>query len=119
MLHHSIDNTVIGIRALMATLQPRPLFISCDPQRDTVLGAEFFELRHNTVGNSGGARGVEAVHHGREEGKLAANCMREEVRVNEDGVGGSEGGIVGEEKGAGDLGTIFGGVQMLVRTHVK
>lgn len=109
MLHHSIDNTVIRIRALMPTLQPRPPFIACDPQRDTVLGAEFLKLRHDTVGNSRGARGVEAVHHGGEEGKLTANCMGEEVRVDEDGVRGSEGGIVGEEKGAGDLGASFGG----------
>lgn len=54
------------------------------------------------------AGGVQAVHEGGEEREFVVHGVGEEVGVDEDLVGGLQGGVVGEEHGGGDLGAVMG-----------
>lgn len=49
------------------------------------------------------AAGVERVHEGGQEGKFVVDSVGEKICVDEDLVGGLEGGVVGEEEGGGHL----------------
>lgn len=92
----------------MVTLQPLEARILRDAQRDAVLRAQLLQLRQHAVRHEGDAFGVQAVHHRRDDVELVLHRVREEVCVDEDGVGGREGRVVLEEEGGGDLGAVFG-----------
>jgi hypothetical protein len=89
----------------MITLQPFPAFIPRYPKRYAVFRPKFLEFGHHAGGYDGVAFRVEGVHEGFKEGELALDGMGEEVGVDEDGVGGNEGGVVLEEEGGGYLGS--------------
>lgn len=42
MLHTAINDTIIGVHALMAAFKAFPAFISCDAQCDSIFGTKFF-----------------------------------------------------------------------------
>lgn len=90
----------------MIAPQPLPPLVSRDAQCDPVFRAELFQLRHDAIGDDGDTFGVEAVHHCLEQLELVLDGVGEEVRVDEDGVGRDEGGVVLEEEGRGDLGAM-------------
>ena len=52
------------------------------------------------------ALGKECIHHGFKKRKLALDCMREEVCIDEDGVWRNERSIILEEERRGDLGNL-------------
>jgi len=54
-----------------------------------VLGAEFFELAHDAVGDAWDAFGEEAVHHGAYHVHFVFDGEVDEVGVDEDVVGGT------------------------------
>lgn len=105
MLHHAIHQTIISIRAAMIAPKPLPALIAGDPQRDAVLGPQLFELGHDAVGDDGGALGVQAVHHRGEKLKLMPHRVRQEIGIDEHGVGWDQGGVVLKEEGGGYLWT--------------
>ena len=55
------------------------------------------KVRH-TVCDDGDALGVQTVHHCGQHFELVLHGMREEIRVDEDGVRGDESGVVLEEE---------------------
>lgn len=89
----------------MVALQSCPPLISRNPKGNPVFWTEFLQLSHHAAGDDREAFGVEGIHHGFEEGKLALDCVREKIGIDEDGIGWNEGGVVLEEEGGGDLGT--------------
>lgn len=88
MLHHAVHQTIIGIRAAMIASKPLPALIAGDPQRDAVLGPQLLELGHDAVGDDGRALGIQAVHHCGEKLQLVPHRVREEIGIDEHGVGG-------------------------------
>ena len=68
------------------------------------------------AGDDGCRLGVQAVHHGGLHVQLAADGVRDEVCVDEDGVGRDEGCFVLEEEGGGNLGVL--GVSVSHEGHV-
>ena len=103
MSHDSIDNTVVGVGALMATLETFPSLVSGDPQCYSVLRAQLLQLAHNTICDNRNAFGIQAVHHGGQHLELLLNSVGEEVGINEDLVWRDEGGVVLEEESGGYL----------------
>lgn len=87
----------------MVARQSLPALVARHTQRQSVLGSELLEFRHDARGDDGVALGVEAVHHGLEQGQLALHRVTEEIGVDEDVVGRHEGRIVLEEHVAGHL----------------
>lgn len=87
----------------MIALYPFESRIPRDPQRNAVPRAEFLQLGHDAVGNARGGFGVETVHHGLHQLELLLDRKVDEVGVDEDGVGRSEGFVKLEEEGGGDL----------------
>ena len=87
----------------MIAFQPLPPLIPRDLECDPILWAELFEFGHHAGGEGGEAGGVEGVHQRWQEGEFVVDRVREEVGVEEDAVGGLEGGVVVEEHGAWDL----------------
>ena len=81
----------------MCTAHTLPALIPGNPQRDPVLGAQLLQLGHDAIGDDDAAGGVQSVHQGGQEIELVLDGVGEEVGVEEDGVGGLEGGIVLEE----------------------
>lgn len=88
MLNNPINKTIIRIRALMVTLEPLEAWVFGDAQRNAVFGAQLLQLSQHAVCHDGDAFGVEAVHHCRNYFKLVLDGVREEVRVDQDGVRG-------------------------------
>ena len=105
MLQHPVDKAVIRIYALMVAPQSLPALIARNLERDAELRAQLLQLSHDAVGDDGHALCIQAVHHRREQLEFLLDGMREEVGVDEDGVGRDESGVVLEEKGSGDLWT--------------
>lgn len=108
MLHDPLHNTVIRIRALVVALEALPALVARNAQRNAVLGAQFLQLSHDARGDYGGGFGVEQIHEGFVEFEFAVHGVREEVGVDEDVVGGPEGGVGLEEERGGDLGAVVG-----------
>lgn len=106
MLHDPVDDAVIGIGTAVDRLagQALPALVAGDAQGDAVLGAELLELGHDARRDEDLALGVEGVHHALEELDFAGDGVGEEVGVDDDLVGGHEGGVVLEEHGGGCLG---------------
>ena len=107
MFQDPVHQAVIGICALVVTLEPLPSLIPCYAQGDTVFGTEFLQLGHDAGCDDGGAFGVEEVHERGLQFKLAAHRVGEEIGVYEDGVGRDEGGVGLEEEGRGGLRTML------------
>lgn len=105
MLHDPVHNTVIRIRALVIALQSFPPLIPGDSQRNAVLGTQFFQLGHDAGCDDWRGFGVQEVHEGFVELEFGLNGVREEIGVDEDGIGRAEGGVGLEEERGGDLGT--------------
>lgn len=103
MLHNSLHNAVIGIGALVIALETFPALIASNAQRDAVFGTEFFQLGHDAGCDDRGGFGVEQVHESLIDFKLVGNGVREEIGVDENGVGRSKSGVGLEEEGRGDL----------------
>jgi len=99
LLHHAIHDTVVRIRALVIALQPLPTLVPRNLQRDAVLGSQLLQLGHDAARDDGLAGGIEGVHEGGQEREFVVDGVGEEVGVDEDLVGGLEGGIVLEEHG--------------------
>jgi hypothetical protein len=97
VLQNAVDETVVGIDALVVALEAFPSLVSGDAQCDAVLGAELLEFGHDAVGNDGNAFGVEAVHHRGQHFELLLNRVGDEVGVDQDGVGRYQSGVVLEE----------------------
>ena len=104
MLHHPVAEAVVGVHALVVALQPLPPLVPRNLQRDPIAGSELLELGHDAAGDDGRALGVEAVHHGGEELELVLDGVGEEVGVDQDRIGGLQGGVVLEEEGGWHLG---------------
>lgn len=109
---HPINNTIVRIHPLVIALQPLPTLVAGDAQGDAVFGPQLLEFGHDAGGDCRDAFGVEGVHEGGEEVEFVGDGVGEEVCVEEDGVGGLEGGVVGEEEG----GLWLVGVSMLMFT---
>lgn len=103
MLADPIHDTIVRIDALVVAFEPFPALVTRDAQGDAVFRAEFFEFAEHTGGYDGDAFGVETVHHCGEELEFVLDGVGEEVCVDEDVVGGDEGGVVLEEEGGADL----------------
>ncbi|KAB8337030.1 hypothetical protein FH972_021334 [Carpinus fangiana] len=99
VLDDAVDDAVIRVNALVVALEALPALVARNLQREAVLGAELLELGHDAGGDDGAAGGVEGVHEGLEQGQLGADGVREEVGVDEDGVGRGERRVVREEHG--------------------
>lgn len=82
----------------MITLQSLPSLIARNPQGYAVFLSKFLELSHDAVCYNGYAFGIQAVHHGGEEFELLLDSVREEIGIDEDGVGRDKGGVVLEEQ---------------------
>jgi hypothetical protein len=104
MFLHAIHNTVVCIRALVVALEPLPALVARDAQRNAVLGPEFLKLGHDARGDDGRGFGVQQVHERLVQLEFAVHRMREEVGVDEDGVGRAESRVGLEEERRGDLG---------------
>lgn len=96
---HAVHDAIVGVHALVVALQTLPALVTGDAQGNAVFGPEFLEFGHDARGDCGDAFGVEGVHEGGEEVEFVGDGVGEEVCVEEDGVGGLEGGVVGEEEG--------------------
>jgi hypothetical protein len=104
VLQHPLHNTIISIRALMIALQTLPALVPRNPQRNPIFRSQFLQLGHDAGGDDGGGFGVQQVHEGLVELELGVHRVREEVGVDEDGVGRAQGGVGLEEERGADLG---------------
>lgn len=104
MLQHPLDNTIVGIGALVIALEALPAFIPRDSERNAVLGPQFLQLGHDTGCDDGRGFCVQQVHERLVELEFAVDRVREEVGVYEDRVWGPEGGVGLEKERGGYLG---------------
>lgn len=81
MLHYPVDYAVIGVGALVVARAPLKPLVTGDLESEAVLGSELLQLGHHAVGDDGRAGRVETVHHGLDQGKLGADCVREEIGI--------------------------------------
>lgn len=44
VLHHTVDNAVVGVRSGMVALEPFPALVSRNAKRDAVLGPQLFQF---------------------------------------------------------------------------
>lgn len=98
MLHYALNNTVIRVRALVATCETLNPRIAGQPQRNAKLRAQLFELSHNTVCNHRNTLGVQAVHHATHKVKFFLNAKVEKVGINNDLIWRLDGLVVLKEK---------------------
>jgi hypothetical protein len=107
MLPHTLHETVISIGPLVVALQSLEPRVFGDPQGQTVLDAELLQLSDHAIGDVGDALAEEAVHAGLEDVQLVLDGEVDEVGVDEDAVGRTEGVVVREEEAGGLLGTAW------------
>lgn len=88
----------------MIAFQPLPSLVPRDPQRDPVFLPQLLQLGHHAVRDHGDAFRVQAVHHRGQHLELVLHGVREEIGVDEHGVGRDQGGVVLVEERGGDLG---------------
>lgn len=82
----------------MIASQALPPLIPRQAQGQTEPGAQLLQLGHDAVGDADLALGVEQVHQPRQQVDLAAHRQRQEVCVNEDGVGRAQALVCVEEE---------------------
>jgi hypothetical protein len=109
MLFHPFDQTIISIRPLVVALQPLEPRILGNPQGQSVLHSKLLQFGNDTVSDVGNALAKQAVHTRLEDVQLVLDGEVDEVGIDEDAVGRTQGVIVSEEKTGRLLGTMWEG----------
>lgn len=90
----------------MIALDPLPSLVPRNAQRNAVLWPELLQLGHDARGDDGRRLRKQQIHEGLLEVEFPAHGVGEEVCVDEDAVGGTEGFVGHEEHGGGGLGDL-------------
>lgn len=61
--HDSVDNTVIGVGALVAALKSLPALVSRNSKSDTIFLSQLFKFTHDAVRDDWNAFRIETIHH--------------------------------------------------------
>lgn len=103
VLRHPVHEAVVGVRSFVHAGQPLEPRVLDNLERHPVLGPQLLQLAHDAVRDVGDALGVEAVHHALDHVHLVLDREVDEVGVDEDVIGRTQLGVVGEEEGGGAL----------------
>lgn len=98
MLRDSLNDTIVGVRALVQTGKTLESRVFCDSQRDSIRLSELFQLGHHAVCNVRHAFCVQTVHHWLYDVEFVFDREVDEVCVDDDVKGRAELGVVAEEE---------------------
>lgn len=116
---HTIHETVVGVGACVRAGQALDAGVLRDAQCHAILHSQLLQLRHYTIRDDRHTLRQHAIEHGFEQVELVDDAEIEEVGVDEDLVGGTQGGVVLEEQRCGGFGTDGQTTQIREETYVQ
>lgn len=98
MLHHTFNQAVICISALVHARKTLETGIAGNLQGKSVLWAEFFQFSNDAVSDANDAFGIQAVHHGLHDIELIWNGKVDKVGIDENLIWGCQSRVVSEKE---------------------